>query len=94
MVSAAEKTCANVKRICLVGEKLRHTEIIAANHQANPIFETILLRYPAIAQGNGPHPSVEAALRGAAEAVNRVFLRYNRQVGDWATRMPPEEQRG
>ena len=74
---------SNVNQICLVGNKLRHTEIAAVNHQANPIFETILLNYPAIADGNGSYGSVEAALRDAESAVNGVFDRYNRQVAAW-----------
>jgi len=74
---------SNVQQICLAGEKLRHTEIIAANHQANPIIETILLRYPDIVSGQGPYPSVEVALREAARYVNNVYRRYNQQVERW-----------
>jgi len=74
---------SNVKAICLAGQKLRHTQIIAVNHQANPVFETILLRYPQIVQGKGPHASVATALELAATNVNRVFDRYHRQVSRW-----------
>jgi len=74
---------SNVREICLVGDKLRHTEIIAVNHQANPVIETLLLRYPEIIAGNGPHPSVEAALKEAERNVNGVFKRYNAQVARW-----------
>lgn len=75
---------SNVKRICLVGDKLRHTEIIASNHQADPIVETLLLHYPDIEAGRGPYPSVEAALQRAATYVDGVYRRYNRQVERWA----------
>ncbi len=75
---------SNVKQICLVGEKLRHTEIIAVDHQANPILETVLLRYPDIAAGRGPYPSVQAALDEAAANVNNVYRRYHEQVARWA----------
>jgi multiple sugar transport system substrate-binding protein len=74
---------SNVKQICLAGAKLRHTEIIAPNHQANPIIETILLRYPDIIIGQGPYPSVEAALHEAARYVNNVYRRYHQQVERW-----------
>ncbi len=77
---------SNVKQICLVGDKLRHTEIIAVNHQANPIIETILLRYPSLVAGEGPYKSVQAALDVAADHVNNVYDRYNRQVRAWSTR--------
>jgi ABC-type glycerol-3-phosphate transport system substrate-binding protein len=76
---------SNVKQICLAGDKLRHTEIIAVNHQANPVIETILLRYPEIEAGRGPYASVEDALSRAAQSVDSVFRRYNRQVASWAT---------
>jgi ABC-type glycerol-3-phosphate transport system substrate-binding protein len=75
---------SNVKAICLAGEKLRQTEIIAVDHQSNPVFETILLRYPAIASEHRPYASVEAALTEAAANVDRVYERYNRQVAEWA----------
>ena len=75
---------SNVKQICLSGDKLRHTEIIATNHQADPIVETLLLRYPEIEAGEGPYPSVEAALREAADHVDNVYRRYNQQVAHWA----------
>jgi len=74
---------SNVKQICLVGRKLRHTEITAANHQADPIFETLLLNYPEIKAGRGPFPSVEAGLHEAARNVSAVYARYNRQVARW-----------
>jgi hypothetical protein len=74
---------SNVKEICLAGDKLRHTEIIAVNHQANPVIETLLLRFPEIEAGEGPQPSVEAALREAQRNVNGVFDRYNEQVRRW-----------
>ena len=74
---------SNVKQICLAGAKLRHTEIIAVNHQANPVFETLLLRFADIEAGTGPHPSVEAALNEAERNVNGVFDRYNAQVERW-----------
>ena len=74
---------SNVKQICLVGDKLRHTEIIATNYQANPIIETILRRYPDIISGLGPYPSVAAALHEAARHVNKVYRRYHRQVERW-----------
>jgi len=74
---------SNVKEICLVGDKLRHTEIIAVNHQANPVIETLLLRFPEIEEGEGPQPSVEAALQEAERNVNGVFDRYNEQVQRW-----------
>lgn len=74
---------SNIKAICLSGEKLRHTEIIAANHQANPILETILLRYRDIEAGRGPYPSAAEAMQQAARHVDRVYDRYNRQVKSW-----------
>ena len=77
---------SNVKQLCLVGNKLRHTEIIATNHQANPIIETVLLRYPDIVAGRGPYPSVAAALGEAAHHVDQVFQRYNDQVQRWAAK--------
>jgi ABC-type glycerol-3-phosphate transport system substrate-binding protein len=77
---------SNVKQICLAGDKLRHTEIIAIDHQVNPVVETILLRYPDIVAGRGPYPSVEMALQEAARNANNVFARYNRQVSQWLAR--------
>ena len=74
---------SNVKEICLAGDKLRHTEIIAVDHQANPVIETLLLRFPQIEAGDGPHPSVEAALKEAEANVNGVFDRYNEHVRRW-----------
>jgi ABC-type glycerol-3-phosphate transport system substrate-binding protein len=74
---------SNVKDICLVGDRLRHTEIIASNHQADPIVETLLLHYPDIEAGQGPYPSVEAALEQAASHVDEVYRRYNAQVKRW-----------
>lgn len=74
---------SNVKQICLVGDKLRHTEIIAVDHQANPIVESVLLHYPEIIEGRGPYPSVAAAMRTAADNVDNVYQRYNDQVANW-----------
>ena len=74
---------SNVKQICLAGDKLRHTEIIAVNHQVNPVIETLLLRFPEIEAGRGPHPSIEAALSEAERNANGVFHRYNEQVERW-----------
>jgi multiple sugar transport system substrate-binding protein len=74
---------SNVKEICLSGDKLRHTEIIAVDHQTYPVIETLLLRYPDIEAGRGPYTSVEAAIKLAAANANRVFDRYNRQVAQW-----------
>jgi hypothetical protein len=79
---------SNVKQICLAGDKLRHTEITAADHQANPIIETILLQYPDMVNGQGPYPSVEAAMHEAARNVNKVYDRYNRQVKQWKRQTP------
>lgn len=74
---------SNVKQICLAGDKLRHTEIIAVDHQANPIVESVLLHYPEIIDGQGPYPSVEVAMRTAATNVDNVYRRYNDQVANW-----------
>lgn len=74
---------SNVKSICLAGDKLRHSEIIAADHQANPVIETILLSYPDIAAGRGPFASVSDALDQAAANVTGVYRRYNEQVAKW-----------
>jgi len=82
---------SNIKNILLDGDKLRHTEIIAVDHQVNPVIETLLLRYPDIMEGNGPYPSVEAALKQAAYHANRVFDRYNIQVKQWTAREQFEE---
>ncbi len=87
---AARPFLSNVKQICLVGQKLRHTEIIAANHQADPVFETILLNYPSIEAGRGPYPSVKAALAEAARNVTAVYARYNRQVARWRKNRGPD----
>ncbi|MBT7864033.1 MAG: extracellular solute-binding protein [Gemmatimonadetes bacterium] len=76
---------STVKQICLVGDKLRHTEIIAVDHQANPVFESVLLHYPEIIAGEGPYPSIEAALQLAARNVDNVYARYNQQVARWMT---------
>jgi hypothetical protein len=76
---------SNVKQICLVGEKLRHTEITAVDHQANPVFESVLLHYPEIVEGSGPYESVEAALKVAARNVDNVYARYHEQVDLWLT---------
>ena len=74
---------ANVKEICIAGDKLRHTEIIAVNHQVNPVIETLLLRFPEIEAGTGPHASVAAALAEAERNANGVFRRYKEQVARW-----------
>lgn len=74
---------SNVKQICLVGEKFRHIEMEAANHQANPVFESLLLHYPDVVDGTGAYPSVEAALAGAAANVDNVYRRYNEQAASW-----------
>jgi ABC-type glycerol-3-phosphate transport system substrate-binding protein len=74
---------SNVKQICLSGDKLRHTEIIAVDHQANPIVESVLLHYPEIVAGTGPYPSVAAAMQTAATNVDNVYRRYNEQVENW-----------
>src|SRR5262249_17877910 len=73
----------NVPRICASGIKLRHTQINAVDAQVNPIFETLMLRYPEIEAGKGPYPSVEAGLQDAAARVTRVYDRYNAQVAYW-----------
>ena len=74
---------SNVKQLCLAGEKLRHTEIIAVDHQVNPIIESVLLNFPAIEAGQGPYASVTAALTEAERNANGVFKRYNEQVSRW-----------
>jgi ABC-type glycerol-3-phosphate transport system substrate-binding protein len=74
---------SNVKQICLAGDKLRHTEIIAVDHQANPIVESVLLHYPEIIAGDGPYPSVASAMGKAAANVDNVYRRYNEQVSNW-----------
>jgi ABC-type glycerol-3-phosphate transport system substrate-binding protein len=73
----------NVPGICASGKKLRHTQINATDHATRPIFESILLRYPEIVSGRGPYPSVEAGLKLAAGAADRVYQRYNDQVAYW-----------
>jgi ABC-type glycerol-3-phosphate transport system substrate-binding protein len=88
--AAARPYLANVPQICLAGDKLRHTEIIATDHQANPVFETLLLRYPEIAAGQGPYPSVAAALEGAARNVDQVYSRYHQQAASWLARRGEE----
>lgn len=77
---------ANVPQICLAGDKLRHTEIIATDHQATPVFEALLLRYPEIVAGQGPYPSVAAALGEAARNVDQVYTRYQQQAQGWLAR--------
>lgn len=73
----------NVPAICACGKKLRHTQINAVDYVSQPIFETLLLRYPDIEAGHGPYPSVRAGLQAAAAAVDRVYRRYNAQVSEW-----------
>lgn len=85
-VAQARPYLANVPQICLAGDKLRHTEIIATDHQATPVFETLLLRYPEIAAGQGPYPSVAVALAEAAQNVDQVYARYHQQAQRWLTR--------
>jgi ABC-type glycerol-3-phosphate transport system substrate-binding protein len=73
----------NIAQICDCGKKLRHTQIAATSYACEPIFETLLLRYPEIKAGRGPFPSVKVGLETAATAVNRVYDRYNAQVAVW-----------
>jgi ABC-type glycerol-3-phosphate transport system substrate-binding protein len=73
----------NVPAICASGKKLRNTQINAVDNAIRPIFETLLLQYPKIERGQGPYPSVEAGLRDAAAAVDRVYGRYNAAVEYW-----------
>lgn len=77
---------ANIPAICESGKKLRHTQVNAVDAAVRPIFETILLRYPGIAAGRGPYPSVAAGLADAARKVDRVYARYNAQVKTWRER--------
>lgn len=81
---------SNIEQLCEVGNRLRHTEIIASNHKANPILETVILRYKDIAEGLGPYESVDKALTEAARHVDQVFDRYNHQVGLWAAQRGEE----
>ena len=74
---------SNVEQICRVAEKLRHTDAVAVHHQSSPMFETMLRRYPEIVAGRGPYGSVEDALEDAADKVNRIYDRYNRQIVTW-----------
>lgn len=76
----------NIPGICASGRKLRHTQVNAINFASQPIFESLLLRYPEIKAGRGPYPRVQAALDQAAAAVNRVYARYNSQVANWRKR--------
>ncbi|NQU09563.1 sugar ABC transporter substrate-binding protein [bacterium] len=76
----------NVAAICASGRKLQHTQFNAIDHATRPVFETILLRYPDIATGRGPYPSVAAGLTAAAAAADRVYERYQRQVAEWGAR--------
>ncbi|HZP81400.1 MAG TPA: hypothetical protein VFB21_07170, partial [Chthonomonadaceae bacterium] len=63
-------------------------------YATQPIFETLLLRYPEIAAGRGPYPSVQAALQTAAAAADRVYRRYNAQVAQWqAAAFSPSPER-
>jgi multiple sugar transport system substrate-binding protein len=75
----------NVPAIAACGQKLRHTQINAANYASESTFETLLLHYPEIQAGHGSLPSVQAGLDAAAHAVDRVYDRYNAQVADWRT---------
>jgi ABC-type glycerol-3-phosphate transport system substrate-binding protein len=74
---------SNVPAIAACGKKLRHTQINAANYASESTFETLLLHYPEIEAGHGSIPSVKAGLETAAQAVDRVYDRYNAQVADW-----------
>lgn len=76
----------NIPDICASGKKLRHTQINAVDYASQPVFESLLLRYPDIQQGRGPYPSVAAGLNTAAQAVDRVYSRYNTQVALWKTK--------
>ena len=80
---AARPFISNLEQICRVAGKLRHTDAVAVHHQSSPMFETMLRRYPEIAAGQGPYSSVEDALDEAADNVNRIFDRYNRQIAEW-----------
>ena len=53
-------------------------------------METVLLRYPQIAAGEGPYASVAEALSRAARDVDNVYRRYGEQVARWlAARQEP-----
>ena len=74
----------NVAQIAACGQKLRHTQINATNYASESFFETLLLHYPEIEQGHHAGiSSVQNGLEQAAQAVNRVFDRYQIQVSDW-----------
>ena len=80
----------NVPAIAACGKKLRHTQINASNYACQATFETLLLHYPEIERGQGSVPSLQAGLQQAAEAVDRVYDRYNAQTADWkAARREP-----
>lgn len=82
-VCRAKPYQTNVAGIAACGKKLRHTQINATNYACQSFFETLLLHYPEIEEGHGPVPSVNGGLSQAAQAVDRVFDRYNAQVRDW-----------
>ena len=73
----------NVAQIAACGQKLRHTQINASNYASQSFFETLLLHYPEIEKGQGSLPSVNGGLEQAAQAVDRVYRRYNAQVEEW-----------
>jgi ABC-type glycerol-3-phosphate transport system substrate-binding protein len=83
---------SNVKQICLAGHKLRHTEIAAVDHQAVPIFETVLLNYPEIKAGRGSYASIQEALDLAAKHVGLVYQRYNTQVEGWRSMRAAQQE--
>ncbi len=78
----------NVPAIAACGKKLRHTQINATNYASESFFETLLLHYPEIQRGHSSLPSVESGLTQAAQAVDRVYSRYNAQVADWKASRP------
>ena len=82
-VCAAKPYQTNVPAIAACGSKLRNTQINAVNYACESTFETMLLHAPEIEAGHGSIPSVQAGLAQAAQAVDRVYARYNAQVADW-----------
>jgi ABC-type glycerol-3-phosphate transport system substrate-binding protein len=82
-VCAAKPYQTNVPAIAACGRKLRNTQINAVNYACEATFETLLLHAPEIEAGHGSMPSVKAGLEAAAQAVDRVYTRYNAQVADW-----------
>jgi ABC-type glycerol-3-phosphate transport system substrate-binding protein len=82
-VCQAKPYQSNVAAIAACGAKLRNTQINAVNYASESYFETLLLHYPEIQAGHGSLPSVQGGLEQAAQAVDRVYNRYNAQVADW-----------